>query len=233
VTKEDDGRIIKDENEEVVVVGWDTYKELANYSGGWNRLFWMSVCVVLAIVCDTWLRYYIGEWALNQGEQATDTNRFGIIILSLALVSALMVFSRSVIATTMIFIAGNKAHTDMIRRVLRAPINLFYDVTPTGLIINRFSGDIGTIEGIIMAIMWAAGCFWQVISVIVIIAWANWSMLIIVPFILAYLIYIFKFTIGSYREMHRLQSVMKSPILTHLGESISGNSTIRAFDSRN
>jgi ATP-binding cassette, subfamily C (CFTR/MRP), member 1 len=27
-----------------------------------------------------------------------------------------------------------------------------------------------------------------------------------------------------------LMSVMKSPILTHLGESISGNSTIRAFN---
>lgn len=57
-------------------------------------------------------------------------------------------------------------------------------------------------------------------------------MLIIVPFVLIYLIYLFKFTIGSYREMHRLQSVMKSPILTHLSESYAGNSTIRAYKER-
>ena len=46
---------------------------------------------------------------------------------------------------------------------------------------------------------------------------------------LCYLIFIFKYAIGPYREMTRLYDCMKSPILTHLGESIQGNSTIRAF----
>ena len=50
------------------------------------------------------------------------------------------------------------------------------------------------------------------------------------PFMLGYLIFIFKYAIGPYREMCRLHSAMKSPILTHLGESIQGNSTIRAFN---
>lgn len=143
-----------------------------------------------------------------------------------------MVFLRSVIATHMIYVGINRAHKEMISRVLRAPINLFYDVTPSGLIINRFSNDLGAIEGIVMAMMWAHCCFYGVLSVVAIIAWANWTMLIIVPFVLSYLIYIFKFTIKSYREMHRLQSVMKSPILTHLSESYAGNSTIRAFNAR-
>jgi len=31
-------------------------------------------------------------------------------------------------------------------------------------------------------------------------------------------------------EMNRLFSVTKSPILSHLGETIAGNSTIRAFN---
>ena len=73
-------------------------------------------------------------------------------------------------------------------------------------------------------------CFYNVVAILIVICMAKWWLLIIVPFILAYLIYIFKFTIGSYREMHRLLSVCRSPILTHLGESIAGNSTIRAFN---
>ena len=36
----------------------------------------------------------------------------------------------------------------MINRVLKAPINLFYDITPTGLIINRFSKDLPAIDNL-------------------------------------------------------------------------------------
>lgn len=119
-----------------------------------------SVTVILTIVCDTILRWYIGSWAMNEDDQIETKERFGIIIISMALGSSLMVFLRSVIATNMIFIGVNRAHADMIRRVLRAPINLFYDVTPTGLIINRFSNDLGAIEGIVMAMMWGHCCFY-------------------------------------------------------------------------
>jgi hypothetical protein len=49
---------------------------------------------------------------------------------------------RSKIVSLMIYKAGNKAHAEMIKSVLLAPINLFFDVTPTGLIINRFSKDL-------------------------------------------------------------------------------------------
>ena len=118
----------------------------------------------------------------------------------------------------------------MITKVLGAPINLFFDVTPTGLIINRFSKDIDNVNHAVWGIKHSLACFYRIASVIIVIAMAKWEMLIIVPFMFAYLMYIFKFTIGSYREMHRLMSVMRSPILTHLGESISGNSTIRAFN---
>jgi len=34
----------------------------------------------------------------------------------------------------------------MIMQVLRAPINLFFDVTPTGRILNKFTKDLNTIE---------------------------------------------------------------------------------------
>jgi ABC-type multidrug transport system fused ATPase/permease subunit len=34
----------------------------------------------------------------------------------------------------------------MIHSVLRAPINLFFDVTPTGTIMNRFSKDLQVLD---------------------------------------------------------------------------------------
>ena len=34
----------------------------------------------------------------------------------------------------------------MIKAVLLAPINLFYDVTPTGVVLNRFSKDLEVLD---------------------------------------------------------------------------------------
>jgi hypothetical protein len=34
----------------------------------------------------------------------------------------------------------------MLAKVLRAPINLFYDVTPIGKILNRFSKDLQVMD---------------------------------------------------------------------------------------
>ena len=37
-------------------------------------------------------------------------------------------------------------HNRLIKRVFNAPINLFYDVTPIGKILNRFSKDLAIID---------------------------------------------------------------------------------------
>ena len=34
----------------------------------------------------------------------------------------------------------------MINRIVRAPVNLYYDITPIGRILNKFSKDINSIE---------------------------------------------------------------------------------------
>ena len=42
---------------------------------------------------------------------------------------------------------GMKAlHEDMVAKILNAPINLYFDTTPIGRILNRFSKDLQLIE---------------------------------------------------------------------------------------
>ena len=43
----------------------------------------------------------------------------------------------------------------LIDRVMAAPVNLFYDVTPIGKLLNRFSNDIKTLQWGIMHDFWA------------------------------------------------------------------------------
>lgn len=42
--------------------------------------------------------------------------------------------------------ASRIVHKQMIKAVLLAPINLFYDVTPTGVVLNRFSKDLEVLD---------------------------------------------------------------------------------------
>ena len=42
----------------------------------------------------------------------------------------------------MMYRSGINFHTEMIKKVLVAPINLFFDTTPSGLIVNRLVGDL-------------------------------------------------------------------------------------------
>jgi len=38
--------------------------------------------------------------------------------------------------------ATKRIHEDMVKYVLNAPINLYFDVTPIGRILNKFSKDL-------------------------------------------------------------------------------------------
>jgi len=42
--------------------------------------------------------------------------------------------------------AAKDVHNAMIKRVTNAPINLFFDVTPTGTVLNRFSKDLQVLD---------------------------------------------------------------------------------------
>ena len=54
--------------------------------------------------------------------------------------------------------------------------------------------------------------------------------LVLIPFLLIILIYIFRSFIKALKETARLENLTNSPVLTHLGETILGASTIRAFN---
>ena len=146
VSKENDGKIINEENEERIIVTWRSYVELLNYSGGWKMLLFLNIVIIAIVYCETMISYKIGEWAHNEALQLENYNEFTLTIISLALISAVAIFIRGFFVVCMTITASKKIHRDMLHHVLNAPINLFFDVTPTGMIVNRFSKDICMIE---------------------------------------------------------------------------------------
>lgn len=46
-----------------------------------------------------------------------------------------------------------QVHHDVVDRIMKAPVNLFFDVTPNGSIMKRFSEDMNVIEHIVRSAM--------------------------------------------------------------------------------
>ena len=125
-----------------------------------------------------------------------------------------------------------KVHNDILAKIIRAPINLFFDITPTGLILNRFNNDMRCFEHVVHQLVGGVYQGGHLVLVLYTLAKADIYILLLVPFMLAYQVYIYRFTIGSMREIHRILSVARTPIHQHYNEIMSGNSTIRAFKTQ-
>lgn len=122
----------------------------------------------------------------------------------------------------------------MMGALLDAPVNKFYDVTPTGRILNRLSKDQNTIDGqLLMALNGTIGQVFTVISIVVLCAYIVPYVLIAMPFAFYFSLKIQNFYISSSRELMRLESMSRSPIVQHFSETISGANTIRAFAYQN
>jgi len=121
-------------------------------------------------------------------------------------------------------------HKGMIGKVLRSPVNLFFDVTPTGTIMNRFSKDLQVLDNnIAFSIGNGLVQFYQLLSVLIVISATNWYISIALPVIFILMMLLFAFSLPGYKECTRVESVSKSPVLNQIGETTSGGPTIKAF----
>ena len=232
-TKKDDGRIIKDENDEVIEVTWDTYRQIFSYYGHWSQFLAIFVIIFGVMWFETRYSYVIGDWANEEKEvQLSSYTANSVKIMKILLGSTLLNCARQYIVRLLISNTMERVHKEVLQKIIRAPINLFFDVTPTGSILNRFNGNMRHFEHIIHSLIGLMYQSMHLIMIIYTVSKANAYILIAVPVLLSYSMYIYKFTIGSMKEIHRVLRVTNSPIDNHYSETISGNSTIRAFGTK-
>ncbi|XP_037884210.1 multidrug resistance-associated protein 1 isoform X3 [Glossina fuscipes] len=117
----------------------------------------------------------------------------------------------------------------MLSKVLRWPLELF-DTTPLGRIVSRFSKDIDTCDTVIPSVLlqFLNTCFGVLATIVVISISTPIFLAVIIP--IAFLYYFAqRFYVATSRQLMRLESVSRSPIYSHFGETITGVSTIRAY----
>ena len=125
--------------------------------------------------------------------------------------------------------ASRKLHTRLLESVSRAKLQ-FFDTTPLGQLMNRFSKDIEAIDQDVAPVaVGVLGCFFSMISIVVLISVITPGFLIAGLFITIIYFAIGTFYLRSSRDLKRLESVQRSPLYQQFGETLSGIVTIRAY----
>ncbi|XP_062927402.1 canalicular multispecific organic anion transporter 1 isoform X1 [Mobula hypostoma] len=178
---------------------------------------------------------WLSDWTndanryINTTDQVTVRDwRIGIFgVLGLAqgifvLLGAFLMAERTIAAT-------RDLHSRLLHNILHLPMS-FFDTTPTGRIVNRFAKDIYTIdEAIPMSLRSWLSCFFSVLSTLLVICLATpYFTIVIVPLAIFYY-FVQRFYVVTSRQLRRLDSVTRSPIYSHFGETVTGLALIRAY----
>ncbi|KAJ5919924.1 hypothetical protein N7454_009759 [Penicillium verhagenii] len=125
--------------------------------------------------------------------------------------------------------ASWKIHDRLLKTVMHAKFR-FFDSTPLGQLMNRFSKDIESVDQEVAPV--AIGMLHSLASVIMIVILIS----IITPgFLIAGIFITLVYTalgaiyLNSSRDLKRLESVQRSPLYQQFGETLNGIVTIRAY----
>ncbi|CAL8300312.1 unnamed protein product [Merluccius merluccius] len=125
--------------------------------------------------------------------------------------------------------ASRILHSKLLHTILRVPM-VFFDTTPTGRVVNRFAKDIFTVDEAIPQCFrsWIL-CLLGVFGTLFVICLATpFFAVVIIPMAVVYY-FVQRFYVATSRQLRRLDSVSRSPIYSHFGETVSGLSVIRAY----
>jgi ABC-type multidrug transport system fused ATPase/permease subunit len=137
-TDKNDGKIIRDDDDEDIKVGFETYKQLVGLFGGVKYL--ILACLVSAFLCYCRIKtdYVIA--------QQTKYGQFIFLVSAFALSSLVSEAIKSILLMILNMRAATDMHDGMIQRIVRAPQNLFFDTHSNASVMKRLSEDLGTLE---------------------------------------------------------------------------------------
>ncbi|NWW33878.1 MRP2 protein, partial [Panurus biarmicus] len=197
--------------------------------------FWIVMGYVGQYVAYVGTNLWLSDWtddSKRYQNQTYPTQRRDLrigVFGALGMAQALFLLFATMLSARGSMRASRVMHQQLLSNILRAPMS-FFDTTPTGRIVNRFAKDIFTVdETIPMSFRSWLSCFMGIISTLIVICLATpFFAVVIVPLSIFYY-FVLAFYISTSRQLRRLDSVTRSPIYSHFGETVSGLSVIRAY----
>ncbi|KAL1226288.1 ABC transporter C family member 4 [Cardamine amara subsp. amara] len=228
-TIEDGSKLIKEEERETGQVSLRVYKQYCTEAYGW----WGIVLVVFfsltwqgsLMASDYWLAYETSA----KNAISFDAIVFIRVYVIIALVSIVLVSLRSFYVTHLGLKTAQIFFRQILNSILHAPMS-FFDTTPSGRILSRASTDQTNVDIFIPFMLGlVASMYTTLLSIFIVTCQYAWpTVFFVIP--LGWLnIWYRNYYLASSRELTRLDSITKAPIIHHFSESIAGVMTVRSF----
>eukprot|EP00542_Grammatophora_oceanica_P015908 CAMPEP_0194036992 /NCGR_PEP_ID=MMETSP0009_2-20130614/9365_1 /TAXON_ID=210454 /ORGANISM="Grammatophora oceanica, Strain CCMP 410" /LENGTH=1435 /DNA_ID=CAMNT_0038678979 /DNA_START=134 /DNA_END=4441 /DNA_ORIENTATION=+ len=229
--------LVKDEEREEGSVAGSAYLKYAQAGGYWAALMAVFVQAMgrgFEIMASFWLSWWAEESidASIEGEELSisRTNYFLGIYALFGMLGVVGLTVRAIVLAIHRLKASKKLHEDLTESILRAPV-AFFDVTPTGRVLNRFAADMDKIDlQLTQSLGQGFSTIFSVLGAVgAIVAGTKGTFLVpLVPIGWLYWM-IQKWFRKTSTELQRINSIANSPIFADFSQTLSGTSTIRAY----
>eukprot|EP01090_Pellita_catalonica_P003045 TRINITY_DN12673_c0_g1_i1.p1 TRINITY_DN12673_c0_g1~~TRINITY_DN12673_c0_g1_i1.p1 ORF type:complete len:852 (+),score=181.61 TRINITY_DN12673_c0_g1_i1:353-2557(+) len=224
------GKLVSIEEREEGSVSWQVYFKYITAIGGIGLASGIFFAYLMDSITSVGSNIWLSIWSDASDNESNVWFYLGIYA-AWGFSNTFFVFLRSVLLLVIgAMNSAKKLHKLVLKRILRAPMS-FFDTTPTGRILNRFTKDIYTIDQVLPRTvgMFLSTAFSSVATVAVIAFVTPFFLCALLP--LGYIYYaVQQYYITSSRELKRLDSISRSPIYANFSETLNGVTTIRAFD---
>ena len=178
---------------------------------------------LLSVYTSVWLAYWSeNHYDLPQGDYLA-------IYAGIGIGQAAVSWARTFMWALASLVAANKLHLALFRATLSTRLS-FFDVTPLGRVIQRFTKDTAVLDNTLGNSVSSFTSFGLLLlGTLAVMAWVMPALMPCLVPIGALYFYVQYFFRPGYREAKRLDGISGSPVYSHFGETLTGISTIRAF----
>lgn len=222
-------KLVKEEERETGRVSFNIYKLYCTEAFGWAGILAVLFLSVLwqasMMASDYWLAF---ETSVERAD-VFNPIVFISIYAAITIVSVILIVVRSYSVTIFGLKTAQIFFNQILTSILHAPMS-FYDTTPSGRILSRASTDQTNVDIFIpLFINFVVAMYITVISIVIITCQNSWpTAFLLIPLVWLNIWYRGYF-LSTSRELTRLDSITKAPVIVHFSESISGVMTVRAF----
>ncbi|XP_046999518.1 ATP-binding cassette sub-family C member 5-like isoform X1 [Schistocerca americana] len=247
------GKLTSDEEHTTTQAGYKAYLKYAKYCGGYCIMLVLLLLVLLFTLsrlgAGVWLQIWLDEGDGKEGERIynvthynqTFDNMKGFVndnpflwfyqlIYGMTFV-VMMVFGmiKGIGIARQLLYGSSRLHDTMFRKVMRCPVS-FFDVTPAGRILQRFSKDMDELDvrvPFFFEFVWQGLMF--VITQMFLVCFIFPIFSIAMAVATGLFIFLDMWLNVGLRETKRLDNLLKSPVLNHISSSMAGLSIIRTY----
>ncbi|NXE96452.1 MRP1 protein, partial [Menura novaehollandiae] len=175
--------------------------------------------------------YWLSLWTddpVHNGTQHHTELRVGVFG-ALGVVQALGRFACTAAVLLGGVLASHQLFLQLLSNVMRCPM-LFFEQTPIGHLLNRFSRDVDAIDSVIPdKLKSVLGFLFNLLEIYLVIVVATpWAAMAIVPLTVLYAAFQ-HFYVTTSCQLRRMEAASRSPIYSHISETFQGSSVIRAY----